>query len=130
MNKKISLIFVVLLTFSGMLQAQNLIQNGSYDAPLTKETRLKNNAGWAQLKTFTEDTTWNKAARLTVTHIHVSKTTGHKSFLAWIYIGGDGKKENSTFKVEPNTSYRFSLRLKTNIKPEQTCTNSHFQEFE
>ena len=119
MNKKISLIFVVLLTFSGMLQAQNLIQNGSYDAPLTKETRLKNNAGWAQLKTFTEDTTWNKAARLTVTHIHVSKTNGHKSFLAWIYIGGDGKKENSTFKVEPNTSYRFSLRLKTNIKPEQ-----------
>ena len=108
-----------LLMSAGCLHAQNLINNGSYDAPLTKETRLRNNAGYAVLKTFTEDTTWNKAARMTITHIHISKKNNHKSFLSWIYIGGNGQKITSAFKIEPDTSYRYSLRLKTNIRPEQ-----------
>lgn len=113
------IVFAALVLFIGEFHAQNLVQNGSFDAPLTKETRLIKNAGWANLKIFTEDTTWNKAARMTVTEIYTMAKNGHKHFLAWIYVGGDGSKNTSAYKIEPETSYRFSLRLKTNIKPEQ-----------
>ena len=116
---KNTILTTLLLVMAGCLQAQNLIKNGTYDAPLTRETRLRNNAGHAILKTFTEDTTWNKAARATVTHIYVSKKNNYRSFLTWVYIGGDGKDINSTFPLEQNCSYRFSLKLKTNIRPEQ-----------
>lgn len=119
MKKTILFTFALLLATG--LYAQNLLSNGSFDKPLTGETRIKNNAGWSLLKIYTEDTTWNKAARLTVTQIHLNQKNGHKSFLAWFFIGGDGKKLNSTFKLKPNTNYRYSFRLKTNIKPEQAA---------
>ena len=84
MKKKILFIFALLLATG--LYAQNLLSNGSFDNPLTGETRIKNNAGWSLLKIYTEDTTWNKAARLTVTQIHLNQKNGHKSFRSNLHI--------------------------------------------
>lgn len=116
---KKQLFLASLLMFACGVHAQNLIQNGSFDKPLTKETRIMKNTGWAVLKIFTEDTTWNKAARMTVTQIHEVKNSDRKIFLTYFFIGGDGKKMDSTFKLKPNKTYRYSLKIKTNIKPEQ-----------
>jgi hypothetical protein len=96
--------------------AQNLIVNNAYEKPLTKETRLNINSGWANLKVVTEDTTWNKAARMIVTKVHTGKDNNRK-FQVTICIGGDGKNNNTGFPVDPESRYRFSLRLKTSIKP-------------
>lgn len=116
MKKTLLLAPLLLLPLWG--NAQNLITNGDYEKPLTKETRLLISAGWASLKEFTEDTTWNKAVRMTISKLHENKKDNSRSFLAWICIGGDGSGP-SGFSVEPESSYRFSLRLKTDILPEQ-----------
>lgn len=117
MKKVMTFALLSLLAFG--VTGKNLLENGSYDKPLTKETRWRNNTGWSLLKIFTEDTTWNKAARLTVTQVY--QKGDRKVFLAWFFIGGDGSKMNSTIKIKPKTTYRYSLKLKTDIKPEQAA---------
>ena len=103
MKKVMTFALLSLLAFG--VTGKNLLENGSYDKPLTKETRWRNNTGWSLLKIFTEDTTWNKAARLTVTQVY--QKGDRKVFLAWFFIGGDGSKMNSTIKIKPKTTYRY-----------------------
>lgn len=100
--------FCLLVSSVSIFGGDNLVRNCDFNAPLDGEFRLLGPPNHLKLTVFTEDSTWNKCARLEV--VNFIEKDGVKEVNGSLTIGGD--KENFGFPVKPDTTYSFSLEIK------------------
>lgn len=110
--QKFLLYAIMFLTVFTTNAADNLIHNSDLNAPLAPEYSLYATPGHMKLDIFTEDSTWNKCAKLEI--LNFIEKDGIKDINGGFTIGGD--KNKFGFSAKPDTTYAFAFELKGNAQ--------------
>ena len=105
----------VLTMLSVALYGQNIIKNSDFNADEKKYgPEFRTNGG--RLTVFTENATWNRCGKLAFDKLRTSGK--YRSLQAAVWIGGKYDSNNAPggFKCKPNTTYDFSIDIKTPVK--------------
>ena len=109
-------LFVYLLLIAATaLPAQNIVKNSDFNADEKKPgPEFRTNGG--KLTVFTENATWNRCGKLAFDKLN--QKGKYRTLQAAVWIGGKYADKNAPggFPCKPNTTYDFSIDIKSNIK--------------